>query len=255
MLSLPPSVRVFVATQLVDGRKRADSLMMIVRDALGHDPLRGTSSSSFRGDATACAIPSLAQGAGAPARPKVDKRKLPRDRKGRHPGRAMLPAHLERIPVPTPVPLEMRCCPRCGTEMTTVDHAPCEILSVIPARVVVNVRLDERVACPNDHSIVTAPTPPAIVERGELADPLIVEATCDKYLEHAPIERQCVRFARQGVEIAPQTLGRSVAAHLDLLAPLARQIEDQTRAPGLLATDATGIPILDPDAADGIRVA
>lgn len=41
MLSLPPSVRVFVATQLVDGRKGADSLMMIVRDALGQDPLGG----------------------------------------------------------------------------------------------------------------------------------------------------------------------------------------------------------------------
>jgi transposase len=41
MLSLPPSVRVFVATQPVDGRKGADSLMAIVRDALGHDPLSG----------------------------------------------------------------------------------------------------------------------------------------------------------------------------------------------------------------------
>lgn len=41
MLSLPPSVRVFVATQPVDGRKGADSLMVIVRDVLGHDPLGG----------------------------------------------------------------------------------------------------------------------------------------------------------------------------------------------------------------------
>jgi transposase len=37
VLSLPPSVRVFVATQPVDGRKGADSLMVIVRDVLGHD--------------------------------------------------------------------------------------------------------------------------------------------------------------------------------------------------------------------------
>jgi transposase len=37
MLSLPPSVRVFVATQPIDGRKGADSLMAIV----GHDPLSG----------------------------------------------------------------------------------------------------------------------------------------------------------------------------------------------------------------------
>lgn len=41
MLSLPPSVRLFVATQAVDGRKGADSLMVIVRDVFGHDPLSG----------------------------------------------------------------------------------------------------------------------------------------------------------------------------------------------------------------------
>jgi transposase len=41
MLSLPPSVRVFVATQPIDGRKGADSLIAIVRDLLGHDPLSG----------------------------------------------------------------------------------------------------------------------------------------------------------------------------------------------------------------------
>ena len=41
MLSLPPSVRVFIATQPIDGRKGADSLMAIVRDLLGHDPLSG----------------------------------------------------------------------------------------------------------------------------------------------------------------------------------------------------------------------
>jgi transposase len=41
MLSLPPSVRVFVATQPVDGRKGPDSLMSIVRDVFGEDPLGG----------------------------------------------------------------------------------------------------------------------------------------------------------------------------------------------------------------------
>jgi len=41
VLSLPPSVRVFVATQAVDGRKGADSLMVLVRDVLRLDPLSG----------------------------------------------------------------------------------------------------------------------------------------------------------------------------------------------------------------------
>ena len=41
MLSLPPSVRLFVATQPVDGRKGTDSLMVLVRDVFGHDPMSG----------------------------------------------------------------------------------------------------------------------------------------------------------------------------------------------------------------------
>lgn len=41
MLSLPPSVRLFVATQPVDGRKGADSLMAIVREVFRQDPLSG----------------------------------------------------------------------------------------------------------------------------------------------------------------------------------------------------------------------
>lgn len=41
MLSLPPSVRLFVATQPVDGRKGTDSLMVLVREEFQHDPLSG----------------------------------------------------------------------------------------------------------------------------------------------------------------------------------------------------------------------
>lgn len=174
-------------------------------------------------------------------------------RRGRHPGRAAFPTHLERVRVVNAVPQDKRICPLCGSEMTTVGHSRCETLEVIPAKVIVVERLDERVACPNDDEIASALTPPAIVERGKLGDTLIVEALCDKYLEHQPIERQCVRFDRAGVEIAPQTLGRSVCAAIDLLSPVARLIEEQTRAPGLLATDATGLPVLDRDAPDGIR--
>ena len=54
-----------------------------------------------------------------------------------------------------------------------------------------------------------------------------------------PIERKCARFARAGVYVAPSTLGRSVAAAIDLLASVARLIEEQTRAPGLLGTEPT----------------
>ena len=176
-----------------------------------------------------------------------------RRRRGKHPGRGTLPAHLERVQVINKVPPLARICPQCGSEMTTVGHAKCEKLDVIPARIVVIERLDERVACPKDDTIVSAPTPPAIVAGGKLGDTLLVESLSDKYIEHQPIERQCTRWARAGVDIAPQTLGRGVAATIDLLSPVARLIAAQTRGPGLLATDSTGIPVLDPEATDGIR--
>jgi transposase len=186
----------------------------------------------------------------AEAVPAKRSRKAPRPN---HPGRTKLPAHLERRQVINPVPPEQRICPRCGVEMKTVGHSACEILDIIPAQLVVTQRLDERVACPKDDTIVSAPTPPAIVERGKLGDTLIIESLADKYIEHQPIERQCTRFARAGVSLAPQTLGRSVAAAIDLLDPIARMIAAQTRGSGLLGTDATGLPVLDPDASGGIR--
>ncbi len=41
MLSLPPSVRLFIATTVVDGRRGPDSLMALVRDVLGQDIFEG----------------------------------------------------------------------------------------------------------------------------------------------------------------------------------------------------------------------
>lgn len=181
------------------------------------------------------------------------KKKAKTSRRGRHPGRARLPKHLERVPELNRVSDEERICPVCGAEMVTVGHSCCELLDVRPAELYVRQRFTERVACPNDDTIVTASTPPAIVEGGKLGDRLIVESLADKYLLSLPIERQCLRWSRQGVDIAPQTLGRSVGQAIDLLRPVAELIEERTRGPGLLATDATGIPVLDRDAPDGVR--
>src|SRR5919108_6316975 len=41
MLSLPPSVRIFFATQAIDGRKGADSLVAMIRSVFLADPLSG----------------------------------------------------------------------------------------------------------------------------------------------------------------------------------------------------------------------
>ena len=42
MLTLPPGVRVFLATERVDGRKGIDGLAALVRSRLAEDPLTGS---------------------------------------------------------------------------------------------------------------------------------------------------------------------------------------------------------------------
>lgn len=202
-------------------------------------------------------LPWLASGKTEAGRPDETPENTPKPKKkaarGKPPGRNPLPDKLERVPLYNAVPPALRVCPHCGFEMQQMGHTSCEYLDVIPAKVIVVHRIDEAVKCPIDGTIVAAPPPPRIVEKGVLGNQLIVEATADKFLEHQPIERQSVHFARSGVDIAPQTLGRAVCTHLDLLEPLAQAIREKTRGPGLLATDATGLPVLDPRTPDGIR--
>jgi len=108
-------------------------------------------------------------------------------------------------------------------------------------------------ACSHDDTIVSAPTPPEIVERGALGTVFITEAGCDKFLEHLPIERQARRWLRSRVHISPRTLGRAVCGLADLCEPIARAIHGETRRCELLSADATGLPILDPEHPEHIR--
>src|SRR5271154_1350966 len=65
------------------------------------------------------------------SRPKKPK-KLQQSRKGKHPGRAALPAYLPRMEVINAVPADQRTCPLCGRMMTTGGLAVCERLAVRP---------------------------------------------------------------------------------------------------------------------------
>jgi transposase len=174
-------------------------------------------------------------------------------RRNRHPGRRRLPAHLRREEWSNEVPEDLRTCPKCQCPMAVLGHESCEVLEVRPAEVYVAVRKDETLYCAKDGIIVSAPPPDRIVPRGKLGDTFIVEALADKYLLHVPIERQCTNWARRGVDIPPHTLGRSVAAAIDRLGPIASYIMAQARRSEIISIDATGIRVLDPEVPEGRR--
>ena len=182
-----------------------------------------------------------------------DKNKKRRRRRRRHPGRRTFEDHLRRVEDPNPVPEEQRRCKLCGRPMHVLGYERCETLEVKPAELFVNVRVDESLYCPADGTIVSAAPPDRIVPRGKLGDSVIIEALADKYLLNVPIERQCTHWGRQGVDIPPQTLGRSVATAIDLLAPVAKLIGEQMNRSDIISIDATSIRLLDPEAPEGRR--
>lgn len=184
---------------------------------------------------------------------KQEDERKPKRGRGKHPGRRPLPEQLPRIEAPNPVPEGFRTCPHCGLPMKLLGHERCEILDIVPAQFVVRVRVDESLYCPKDGTIVSASPPGRIVPRGKLGDTLIIEALADKYLLKLPIERQCTHWARQGIDIPAQTLGRSVATAIDLLEPIASLITEQMRASDIVSIDATSIRLLDPEAPEGRR--
>lgn len=176
---------------------------------------------------------------------KKKKRAKPRPRQP-------LPSHLAIIEVPNDVPADQRVCDRCDTIMTTVGRRCTSTFEVIPGRVVHHRRWDETVACPCCDRIVCAKAPPSVLDGGKLGPVLVTEALCHKVLNGMPIERQARDFQRQGVPIAASTLGRSVAAVLALLVPVAKRVLVRIKGSERVQLDATGLRVLDRKVATGV---
>lgn len=165
--------------------------------------------------------------------------------------RQPLPTHLAVIEVPNDVPAAARICGDCGVAMTTVARRPTTVLELHPARVVLQRRCDETVACPKCDAIVCAKAPFSALDAGLLGPTLVTEALCDKVLDGMPIERQARRYQRQGVPVAASTLGRAVGALLDLLVPIATRVARRVQHSRRVQLDSTGLRVLDRTAPTG----
>ncbi len=160
-------------------------------------------------------------------------------------GRQPLPPHIAVIEVPNDVPAEDRICPVCKIEMTTSHRRCVRTLNVIPAKLVVECRIDEVVACPKCDAMACALAPPGVLDGGLLGTTLIAECLANKILDGMPVERQALHFRRQGAPISPSTLGRAMGALLDRLMPLAAQIQSRLKQCDRIQMDSTGLRVLD----------
>jgi len=169
-----------------------------------------------------------------------------RSRKGIHPGREPLPAHLPRIEQIIPCSPGMCHCGQCGGENKVIGYERTEVLDVEPAKYFVRVLMREKRACPRceEMGVATATLPVRIVEKGKLSDAVVVDSLVRKYGEHTPLYRQLVSLEREaGVSLSAATFNAGVMRCGELLMPVSAVMRQEILAGGYIQADETPVGV------------
>src|SRR5713226_7663028 len=158
------------------------------------------------------------------------------------PSRKPFPEHLprERVVVPGPT-----TCPCCGSErLCKLGETITETLESIPRQWKVIQTVREKFTCRDCEKISQPPAPFHVVPRGLFGPSLLAMILFEKFGQHQPLNRQCERFAREGVEVSLSTLADQVGTCAAVLKPLYSLIETHVLAAERLHGDDTTVPVL-----------
>lgn len=101
-------------------------------------------------------------------------------------------------------------------------------------------------ACTKCDCIVEAPAPSRPIERGIAGQGLLARIIMAKFAEHLPLYRQSEIYARQGVELSRNTMGRWVDIMGEQLRPLYDELNHYVLMPGKVHADDTPVNVLEP---------
>ncbi len=163
-----------------------------------------------------------------------------------HPGRQTLPAHLPRKEEVIPCAAEACQCQACGQPTVVIGYDESERLDVEPARYFVQVTKREKRACRQcaGRSVVAAPLPERIVEKGLVSDRVVVDTIVKKYCDHLPLYRQEAIWKREtGVEISRATMDGWVMHAGELLIPVRDAMRQELLARSYLQADETTVMV------------
>jgi transposase len=102
----------------------------------------------------------------------------------------------------------------------------------------------EKFSCRSCEAITQPPAPFHTIPRAWAGPSLLAMVLFEKFGQHQPLNRQCERFAREGVEISLSTLADQVGACAAVLKPLLTLVETHVMAAERLHGDDTTVPVL-----------
>ncbi len=165
------------------------------------------------------------------------------DGKKRQPRRAPLPASLPRKEIRHD-PDSTTC--RCGCQLQRIGEDVAEKLDYQPGVFTVERHVRGKWVCNQCETLVQAPVPAQIIDKGIPTAALLAYVLVAKYMDHLPLYRQSGIFGRAGFAIPDSTLAQWVGVCGVQLQPLVDALVQELLAQPVLHADETPVAMLKP---------
>ena len=166
------------------------------------------------------------------------------ERKSRQqPKRAALPAHLLRTEIHHE-PENLTCA--CGCLRSRIGEDVSEKLDYTPGVFTVLRHIRGKWVCKSCETLVQAPVPPQVIDKGMPTAALLATILIAKYADHLPLYRQERIFARAGFAIPQSTLGAWVGVCGVHLQPIVDALHEEMLQQAVLHADETPVQMLSP---------
>jgi transposase len=159
------------------------------------------------------------------------------------PRREKLPAHLPRREVRYD-PQDTTC--GCGQAMKRIGEDVAEKLDYQPGVFTVERHVRGKWVCACCETLVQAPVPAHVIDKGIPTTGLLAQVLVAKYLDHLPLYRQEAIFERAGLAIARSTLAQWVGECGVQLQPLVDALAAEMLQQRVLHADETPVAMLKP---------
>jgi transposase len=161
----------------------------------------------------------------------------------KQPKRQPLPAHLPRREI-LHEPHETTC--RCGCALQRIGEDVAEKLDYVPGVFTVERHIRGKWVCTKCETLVQAPVPAHVIDKGIPTAGLIAQVLVAKYADHQPLYRQEGIFARAGLAIPRSTQAQWVGTAGVQLAPIVEAMKRDLMSRSVLHADETPVAMLAP---------
>lgn len=159
------------------------------------------------------------------------------------PKRAALPAGLPRVDIHHE-PDSTTC--GCGCQLKRIGEDVSEKLDYTPGVFTVEQHIRGKWACAKCETLIQAPVPAQIIDKGIPTAGLLAQVLVAKYSDHLPLYRQERIFGRAGVQIPRSTLAQWVGICGVQLQPLVDALKGEILSHSVLHADETPVEMLKP---------